>query len=390
MPEWMKMTDEFGPEKIIHVHDPDAGLKAVAVIHTTAFGRCAGGTRMAPDITTEEVVLLAKTMTYKYTIYGILTGGGKCGIWADPLMRGPKREALFRAFGKALKPLLDAGVGYGQDMGTYAEDFNIMREAAGQPPRVSSLAGAKKDGDDLGFHFTGYGVVVAAKACCEWAGIPLKGATVAVEGFGKVGCGMARYADEEGAKVVAISTIYGTAYNPKGLDVKKLLEARRQLGDRAVEEYEDAQHIDRGAIYFLPVDILMPGSRPYVIDIKNISRVQAKVIAPGANIPATEEAVDVMLQRGIHYIPDFVANIGGTIAPWTGMVGGTVDQCFKTMRDAVAPLTREVMDTAKKEGVTPMSVAIRMAREKFLKIRAEGKVLTDEERMKLQKQNLKM
>jgi len=390
MTEWMKSLDDLGPKKIVHVYDPDVGLKAVAVVHTTAYGRCAGGTRMAPDITTDEMVRLARIMTWKYTIYGIPQGGGKMGIWADPLLQGPKRETLFRVLGKALKPLLDAGIGYGQDMGTYAEDFGILREAGGQPPRRSSLKGVTKDGDDLAFHFTGYGVVVSAKVCCEWAGIPLKGAKVAVEGFGKVGCGMARYADEEGAKVVAISTINGTAYNPNGLDVKTLLEARRKLGDRAVEEYEDAQHVDREMIYFLPVDILMPGARPDVIDINNISRVQAKIIAPGANIPATEEAMDVMLQRGIHYIPDFVANIGGTIGPYVGILGGTPDQAFKAMRDNVTPLTLEVMDAAGKEGVTPFTVAERIAREKFLKIRAEGKVLTGKEYLKLLRKNLKL
>jgi glutamate dehydrogenase (NAD(P)+) len=201
---------------------------------------------------------------------------------------------------------------------------------------------------------------------------------------------MARYAVEEGAKVVAISTIHGTVYNPEGLDVETLLEARRQLGDRAVEAYEDAEHIERDNIYFLPVDILMPGARPHVIDINNIDRVQAKIIAPGANIPATDEAMEVMLERGTHYIPDFVANIGGTIGPYVGILGGTSEQAFKALKDNVAPLTLEVMETARKEGVTPVAIATRMAREKFLKIREEGKVLTGEEYFELLRKNLKL
>lgn len=390
MPEWMKMTDEFGPEKIVHVYDPEVGMKGVAVVHTTAFGRCAGGTRMAPDITTEEVVLLAKTMTYKYTIYGILVGGGKAGIWADPGIRGAQREAIFRAFGKALKPLFDAGVFYGEDMGVDAHDVANMHEGAGLSSGRSNLGQQLKDGEPLDNHATGYGLVVAAKAACEFAGMELKGATVAIEGFGKVGGGAARYMAEEGAKVVAISTIHGTAYNKDGLDIKKLLEARKESGDRAVEEYEDAQHIDRGMIYFLPVDILVPGARPYVIDKNNANRIQAKVISPAANIPATDEAIEILFQRGIHFIPDFVANIGGSVLPFTGRVGGTADDAFRSMRELVGPLTHEVLAGARKEGITPMSLAIRMAREKVLKIRAEKKVLSDDEWLKLQRQNFKI
>jgi len=373
MPEIMKTADEIGPEKILHVYDPTAGMKAVVVVDTTLYGRAGGGTRMLPDITTEEITWLARAMTYKYAILGLPVGGAKAGIWADPSIQGPLREVIFRALGRALKPLLEAGIGVGADLGTYSEDFAVMREAAGLPPRIWSLSGVEKDGEPIGNHVTGYGVVAAAKAACEFAGIDLSGATVAIEGFGKVGGGVARYMAEEGAKVVAISTIYGTAYNEDGIDIRKLLDTRKESGDKAVQEYKDAQHIDRGAIYFLPVDILVPGARPYVINKSNVNRVQAKIISSGANIPVTDEAAELLFQRGIHFVPDFISNAGAVLSGPIGQAGGTLDDVFRVLTDILGQLTYEILADARKEGINPRSLAVRRCREKVLKARAEKK-----------------
>ena len=392
MPELMKAADEIGPERIFHIYDPAVGMKAVVVIDTTVYGRAAGGIRMLPDITTEEITWLARAMTYKYTIFDIPTGGAKAGIWADPSIHGTPREAIFRVFGKAVKPLFTAGVvGLGADMGTDARDTAIMREEAGLPSRGTSLARQEKDGEPIEHHATGYGVVVAAKAACEFTGMELKGATVAIEGFGKVGGGAARYMAEAGAKVVAISTINGTAYNEDGLDIKKILGDRKKSGDKAVEEYKAAQHIDSGAIYFLPVDILVPGARPYVIDRNNVSRVQAKVISSIANIPITDEAEEILFRRGIYSVPDFISNIGGVVLGVVSAVGGTADDVFKALRELVGPVTHDILADAHKEGINPRSLAVMRTKEKVLKIRTEKKTaLSDDERLKLYRQRLKI
>lgn len=391
MTELMEAADELGPEKILHVYDPTVGMKAVIVVDTTVFGRAGGGTRMLPDITTEEIIWLARAMTYKYAVLDLPIGGAKAGIWAEPGIRGAPREAIFRAFGKAMKPLLEAGIGVGADLGTYSEDFAIMREGAGLPTRVWGLSGVEKDGEPVTNHVTGYGVVAAAKGACEFAGMELKGATVAIEGFGKVGGGVARYMAEEGARVVAISTIYGTAYDESGLDIKKLLDERKKSGDRAVDEYEAAHHMDRRAIYFLPVDILVPGARPYVIDKNNVGRVQAKVISSGANIPITDEAVEILFQRGIHFIPDFISNAGAVMSGPVAQVGGTLDDIFRVLTEVLGQLTRDILTEAAKEGVSPRSLAVRRCREKVLKARTEKEAtLSDEERLKLYRQRFKI
>ena len=237
MTEWIRMADELGPERILHVYDPSVGMKGVVVVDTTSpQGWSGGGTRMLPDITTEEISWLASTMTYKLAYLDIPVGGAKAGIWADPSTQGASREAILRAFGNAAKPLLTTGLGLGADMGTNAKDVAIIYEGAGVPQTSTGLAQQEKEGEPLEDHATGYGVVVAAQAACEFAGMELKGATVAIEGFGKVGGGVARYMAEAGAKVVAISTISGAIYNEGGLDIKKPLSRRKKSGDGAAEE----------------------------------------------------------------------------------------------------------------------------------------------------------
>ena len=79
----MKITDELGPEKILHVYDPDVGMKGVVVVDTTSLGGSAGGTRMLLDITTEEIFWLARAMTHKFAVLDIPVGGAKAGIWAE-------------------------------------------------------------------------------------------------------------------------------------------------------------------------------------------------------------------------------------------------------------------------------------------------------------------
>ncbi len=230
MSEWLKLTDALGPEKILHVYDAKTGLKGVVVVDTNSLVGAAGGTRMLPDITTEEIFGLARAMTYKFAMLDFPIGGAKAGIWAIPEVYGPKRCELMRAFGAAVKMLLSSGVTLAADMGTDNDDVATFFEGAEVPSRFTGLSTQKIEEESIEDHCTGYGVVVAAKSACSMAGIDLQGARVAIEGFGKVGGGVARYIHEAGAKVVAISTIHGTAYNKDGLDVPALLGRARLPG----------------------------------------------------------------------------------------------------------------------------------------------------------------
>jgi glutamate dehydrogenase/leucine dehydrogenase len=358
--------DDIGPALMVHWYDPGLKVKGVMVVDSLALGMATGGTRMLPDITSKEIFMLARAMTYKKATMGVPVGGAKAGIWADPDIAPPRREAIFRAFGRALKPLFRANiVRYGEDMGVGHTDIEIVGQEAGYPPPLKTdFSREIREGEPLENHFTGYGVVIAARVACDFCGVDLSKATVAIEGFGKVGGGAARYFHKSGAKIVALSTIHGAIYNAKGLDVRELFEIRKKFGDKCILKYENAEVIKKEDLFYLPVDILVPGGRPYVINEENAERVQAKVISSGANVPITDEGLEILFRRGIHVVPDFIANSGGSTAGLSRRSGLTADQTFIAIEKIVGGNTKEILQASSKEKVNPTLLAKQRALEK--------------------------
>src|SRR6187551_252913 len=205
----------------IELRDEAAGLDALIVIDHDLFPVSAGGTRMLADVDAHEVARLARAMTWKFAVCGVRYAGAKAGIRFE----GGDRDAVLAAYRRALTPFRDVFL-TGPDMGTRPGDFVTPDLVEDLPLWAQSHEGLGMD--DLA---TGHGVKAAAGAALAHLGRGLEGATVAIEGFGKVGAGSAR----AGAHVVAISTVHGLVADPSGLDVEQLLELRGRFGDRLVE-----------------------------------------------------------------------------------------------------------------------------------------------------------
>lgn len=367
MPVWTKMADEIGPEKILHVYDSKTGMKGVVVVDTVSLGGAGGGTRMLPDISTAEIFQLARAMTTKYAILDFPVGGAKAGIWGDPSIKGRQRKELMMSFGNAIKPLLSSGIVVAADMGTDNDDVALFFEGAGLPKRFTGLSTQYDEGEPLEDHVTGYGVVVAALAACRLAKVAVQGAAAAVEGFGKVGGGVLRYITEAGAKVVAISTVDDMIYNRDGLDVKALLAERKRSGDKAVSAYRDAKHMKPAQLYGLPVDILIPGARPYLINKKNAGSIKAKVISSIANIPITDDAEDLLFRKGIMSVPDFISNSGGVILGVVDVLGGKSEDVFKVVNNYIGPIAEKILKEARQKNINPHALAVGKTTAKVLK-----------------------
>ena len=144
----------------------------------------------------------------------------------------------------------------------------------------------------------------------------------------------------------------------------------KDSGDQVVQRYPRGTKIDKRELFSLPVDILIPGARPYVIDVNNVYGIQARIISSIANIPITNEAEDILFQRGIVSVPDFISNAGGVVLGMIDNLGGTVDHVFNALRTLIGPLTKDILTEARKEKITPRSLAVRKTREKVLKTRA--------------------
>lgn len=364
--------DDIGPERIHHFYDPASGMRAALVIDTTVFRFSGGGVRMLPDVSLEEVASLARAMTYKFAWLDLPVAGAKTGIWFDAASQD--RDAVLEAFGRAAAPLLQSRAYMcGADMGTDYHDVRRIRAAAGLTEEKVPLGMKQVEGLALEELVTGYGVVRAARTALELRGRDIAGATLAVEGFGKVGAGCVRQAQREGARVVAISTLEGTRYDPSGLDADRLLALRREAGDEAVLRYEGGELLAREALFGLPVDVLIPGTRVGTIDARVAPDVRAKLIVPAGNAPVTPEADAMLRERGTTVVPDFVANAGGVLLEVVDARGGAEADAFATTGEVIAANTTRVLQEAKRRGQTPLQAGIAIAREWLAEMRAAGR-----------------
>ena len=357
--------DATGPERILSFYDPASQMRAVIVIDTTAFGMSAGGVRMLPDLSVKEMIRLARAMTYKYLMLEFPAGGAKAGIWYDPATQD--RQVVMDAFLQVLQPLYEKRTYYpGADMGTSDDDFLPLRNELGKR-RYSGLRTKQFAGLPLEDQLTGFGVVESALVAAKAFQLPVHGATVAIEGFGKVGGGAARFFIRAGAQVVAVSTLTGTRYDPKGLDVKRLLELRQEYGDEAVRHYRGGRLLSRRALFILPVDILIPGARPDVIHAKNVDRIQAKLVVPAANIPFRPSIANRLSRRGVGVVPDFVSNGGGVLAALADIQGLGTEESFAFVSEHIRKNTRLVLSRSKRSRCPPFEAALRIVRERWKK-----------------------
>jgi glutamate dehydrogenase/leucine dehydrogenase len=301
----------------------------------------AGGTRLAPDVTRGEVALLARAMTYKFAALGERIGGAKAGLVADSA-NGAERAELMARYCAEIRPIADAGQFLtGPDMGTSEEDFAPLRERRAAPAALHAVV----DGVPFEDVLTGFGVAIAAEtALAAGPGGGLAGRSVAIEGFGKVGGGVAREVVRRGGRVVAVSTVAGCISDPAGLDVERLLALRRGYGDECVARYGLPAEPPARLFTAVDADVVVPGARPGVIDERAAASLppSVRVLAPAANVPYTVKGADGVRRRGIMALPDFVCNAGAVIG-YRSAREATPEQVLADVEARIGQLIRRAL-----------------------------------------------
>ena len=349
---------ELGPAKIIHIHEPLVGLKAIVVVDNVACGPSIGGIRMASDVSTEEVFRLARAMTLKNAAAGLPHGGGKSAILADPKLPLPDKERLIRTFARAIQGIKEyiPGPNMGTDERCMAWIKDEIDRAVGLPPEIGGIPL-----DQIGA--TGFGLGIAAEVASKFSHLDLEGARLVIQGFGSVGKHAARFLGAKGTVLVGAADSRGTLFNPKGIDVAKLIELK-SMG-KSVIDYPEGEKLDREAAICIECDIWIPAARPDVIHINNIDCLQTKLVIQGANIPFTTEAEKICHDRNILVVPDFIANAGGVICAAVEYRGGTQVLAFGTIEEKIRYNTGVVLEQSAKTGKLPRQVAIELAQTRI-------------------------
>ena len=377
----MRKEDEFGFEKIVEVYDQKTGMQGVCVIHNTARGPGKGGIRMVPDITTEEVMGLARAMTWKNAMADIPFGGAKSGIKAnDKQMTPEQKEAVVRAFARKIAELMPDQYIAGPDMNmTEVEMAQIADEL--KNPKVTTGKPSDMGGLPHELGSTGYGVFVATKVAIEHLGLDPNSLTAAIEGFGNVGTFTMKFLSEIGVKVVAVSDSKGTIYDTEGLDYESLMKTKN--GKRTVTAHDKGKVLGTKELFGLPVDILVPGARPNVITSENVGNVKAKIVSEAANLPIPYETELVLMKRGVTVIPDFVANAGGVISSWCETEGWDADRMFKIVEEKISNNTKVMLEHAENvDGNDTRKAALEIAKKRVEDAMVDKGWIKKEQRLK--------
>ena len=286
------------------------------VLYNTSRGPGKGGIRFDLRVTLEEVKALAAWMTWKCALVNIPFGGAKGGVVCDPpTMSMGELEKVTRRYTASIIDML------GPDSDVPAPDVNtnervmawimdtysmhkrhtVTAVVTGKPVEMGGSLGRREA--------TGRGCMFVTRDALAKLGMSLKGARVAVQGFGNVGSVAADMMAKEGATIVAVSDKSGGLINPKGLDVADLLKWVRER--RQLAGYPKADPITNDELLVTDCDVLVPAALENVITRKNAPHIKAKVICEGANGPTTAAADKVLEEKGIFVIPDILANAGG-------------------------------------------------------------------------------
>jgi glutamate dehydrogenase (NAD(P)+) len=318
--------------------------------HNSARGPTKGGLRFHPTLDADEVRALAALMTWKTAVVNVPFGGAKGGVACDPsqLSQG-ELERITRKFVERISheigPQRDIPA---PDVNTNAQ---VMAWIMDQYSRLHGFAPAVVTGKPVELHgsagreaATGYGVVCVAENFLHDTGENLKGATVAIQGFGNVGLFAALLAYERGAKVVAVSDVSGGVANRDGLDIPALAELARSRRPLADYQGDGVSRITNDTLLTCEVDVLIPAALGGVLTRDVAREVRAKVIIEAANGPTLPEADEVFEQRGITVLPDILANAGGVTVSyfeWTQNL-----QCLRWTENEVNGRLRETMTAA--------------------------------------------
>ncbi|QPP09451.1 Glu/Leu/Phe/Val dehydrogenase [Streptomyces bathyalis] len=374
---------EHEPYLQVTWRDTKTSARGFVVIDELVCGIATGGLRMRPGCTLNEVGELAREMTLKMGAFGIHVGGAKGGIDFDP--SDPQAEEVRERFLEGVRPLLERFWVTAGDLGTGQEQLNraFSRVGIGETSfhaavvrsedeaevreRIHQAFTAETEGLKLSELIGGYGVAEAALAALEHRDIPAGSARAVVQGFGAMGGSTALYLEHAGVKVVGITDAQGMILNEsRGLDVELLLSARTTSGiiDRSVLREDDVERPGDEWLG-LDVDVLVPAAVGHTITADNCDRIRGKFVVEAANVPTTPEAEQLLLERGVTVIPDFIANTGAAAGAWWVILGEVVSPSGACIRlsEQIRPLVRDLMNRADGSALSVRTEGILFAKE---------------------------
>lgn len=347
-------------------------------------GPSKGGIRYHPDVSLEEVTALAGLMALKCAVVDVPFGGAKGGVACEPKkMSMDELERLTRRYTYMILPLIgpeqdipapDVNTDY-QTMSWIMDTYSMLRGytvpgvVTGKPLQLGGSKGRATA--------TGRGLAYVTEEMLRHLSMSTKDTTVAVQGFGNVGMNVAKFLHRDGCRIVGVTDMTGGIFNPKGINITNLaLHAEKTksiLGFSGGEIVTDMTEANR-RLLSTESHVLIPAALENQITESNASEVRTKVIVEGANGPVTRGADDILSKKGVHLVPDILANSGGVIVSYFEWVQDiqaylwSEDEVNSRLKGLMAGAFGQVWDFAQKNKVTLREAAYMLAVEKMAEI----------------------
>ncbi len=346
--------------------DPVTDRQGYLVIDRLVRGVCSGGLRMRAGCTLDEVRGLAAGMTRKEALYYrpanryVPLGGAKGGIDCDP--HDPRMRGILTRYLQSVRALLERHWTTGEDLGLQQKlideviteigmessiqaVYPLLPDKAAATARLRRAFALDVDGISLGDLSGGIGVAEAVLTSLTELGRPITGTRAVVQGFGSMGGSTARYLAQAGLHIVAVADALGVIFNPAGLDVELLLRSRNAFGEipRSALRPPDRQ-LPLSSWLSIPTDVLIPAAVSYCITPANQHLIQAPLIVEAANLPVLPAAESLLTARGVHVVPDFVAN-SATNAWWWWTLFGDIEASIPQATTKIRTEMRRILTT---------------------------------------------
>jgi glutamate dehydrogenase/leucine dehydrogenase len=352
------------PLFVAEIKDTEIELIGWVVIHSLGLDGSCGGVRIYPDVEQVEVEQLAKAMTYKYSFYGRKMGGAKAGVKLNFNLSKLERKIRLKKFGEHIAPLLRSNIYHPwTDMNCNFDDLNQIYIGAGL--KLNKL------GDSA--YYTALSTFSGILAAITYYNIHPKDCKITIEGLGKVGKYLAIEIDKWGGKIIGVSNRLGAIVNEDGFDIKKVIEFSEKYGDAWIRRKGNWDIISKNDLFSLSMNIHIPCARVHSINNEVAEKLCCRIIAPAANVPCTNEAEQLIIDKGVLVLPDFVLNGGGIIGTGLSELRKSDNEIRKLFFTEVKGMIIRMIELSEKNKISIIDLAKLRAHNNFMQLYKSGR-----------------